>query len=182
MIFDLYDEVGMQALDLVCQRILDHDGNRGKPGLVAGAWDCLHMNHVRALKEFRFLCDFLIVGVGTDRLVQENKGPDRPLIPHMERTFLISELKCVDACFIMDSERDYQKVADAFITPYRGVHFKSIEWANRAEDVPGFDPDYVYDAGPRKTVSQIVGNVILLNYGRPGTISTSSFVERLKKE
>lgn len=56
--------------------------------------DLLHYGHLHFLKECNKHCDFLIVGIYTDKLTETYKR--RPIIPFEERIELIQALKPVD--------------------------------------------------------------------------------------
>ena len=61
-----------------------------------GAFDLLHVGHVRYLQAARALGDLLIVGLNNDASVRGNKGPQRPLVAEDERAELLAALVCVD--------------------------------------------------------------------------------------
>ncbi len=65
-------------------------------GFTSGCFDLLHEGHVRYLERCAALCDQLIVGVDSDDMVREAKGPLRPIIPQQERLRLVGMLTCVD--------------------------------------------------------------------------------------
>ena len=76
----------------------------GKVVFTNGVFDLLHPGHVRYLREARKLGDALIVGLNSDRSVQTNKGPARPITPEAERAEILMALECVDAVAIFDEE------------------------------------------------------------------------------
>ena len=43
-------------------------------GFTAGTFDMFHIGHLNLIKNARSRCDYLIVGVNSDELVQEYKG------------------------------------------------------------------------------------------------------------
>jgi D-beta-D-heptose 7-phosphate kinase/D-beta-D-heptose 1-phosphate adenosyltransferase len=69
-----------------------------------GVFDLLHPGHVRYLTAARALGDALIVGVNSDRSVQANKGPGRPINPAEERVEVLLALECVDAAVVFDED------------------------------------------------------------------------------
>jgi len=77
------------------------DGKR--IGLTSGTYDLLHYLHFQFLEKCRRQCDVLIVGIDSDRLVQETKGKDRPLVPEGQRVAMVNAMKCVDAVYVQDS-------------------------------------------------------------------------------
>ena len=61
-----------------------------------GCFDLLHIGHLRYLEKARALGDILTVGVNSDSSVQRLKGPERPILPLVERMEILSGLECVD--------------------------------------------------------------------------------------
>lgn len=76
-----------------------------------GVFDLLHPGHVRYLAEARRQGDALIVGVNSDRSVQTNKGPDRPINPEQERAEIVAALAAVDAVVVFDEETPHEIIA-----------------------------------------------------------------------
>lgn len=70
--------------------------------LANGAFDLLHVGHVRYLADARRHGDLLFVAVNTDASVRLLKGPSRPLVPETERVELLSHLACVDWIVLFD--------------------------------------------------------------------------------
>jgi len=71
-------------------------------GYTAGVYDLFHIGHLNILKNAKSLCDKLIVGVSSDKLVQEYKGKT-PIIPFEERLEIIRNIKYVDAVVEQDT-------------------------------------------------------------------------------
>ena len=70
-----------------------------------GCFDILHVGHVRYLQGARQQGDCLIIGLNSDRSVQELKGPRRPIVPQDERAEVLAALACVDVVSIFDDLR-----------------------------------------------------------------------------
>ena len=64
-------------------------------GYTTGVYDMFHIGHLNILRRAKEQCDFLIVGVSTDELVQKEKNKT-PIISFQERVEIIKELRCVD--------------------------------------------------------------------------------------
>ena len=47
---------------------------KGKVGYTTGVFDLFHVGHLEILKKAKSHCDYLIVGISTDELVQEYKN------------------------------------------------------------------------------------------------------------
>ena len=71
--------------------------------LANGAFDLLHVGHVRYLEEARALGDRLVVAVNSDLSVLTSKGPRRPVMPEDERVELLSHMEMVDRIVLFDS-------------------------------------------------------------------------------
>lgn len=67
-----------------------------KIGYTTGVFDMFHVGHLNILERAKERCDYLIVGVSTDELVQEYKNK-KPIIPFAERKRIIESIKYVDA-------------------------------------------------------------------------------------
>lgn len=64
-------------------------------GYTTGVFDMFHIGHLHLLKKAKNRCDYLIVGVSTDELVQSYKNK-MPIIPFEHRLEIVSSLKFVD--------------------------------------------------------------------------------------
>lgn len=66
-----------------------------KVGYATGVFDLFHVGHLNLLRRASSNCDFLIVGVSTDELVEQLKSRT-PVIPFKERLEIVANIKCVD--------------------------------------------------------------------------------------
>ena len=64
-------------------------------GFTAGAFDMFHIGHLNILRRAKEQCDYLIVGVSTDELVQHDKHKT-PIIPLAERMKIVEAIRYVD--------------------------------------------------------------------------------------
>jgi rfaE bifunctional protein nucleotidyltransferase chain/domain len=69
-----------------------------------GCFDLLHAGHVASLRAARRLGDALVVCVNSDESVRRLKGPDRPLIPAVDRCRVLAALEDVDAVVVFDED------------------------------------------------------------------------------
>ncbi len=67
-----------------------------------GAFDILHVGHIRILEQSKSHGDILIAGVNSDDSVKRYKSPDRPIIPDYERAEMVASCEFVDYVFIFD--------------------------------------------------------------------------------
>ncbi len=67
-----------------------------------GAFDILHIGHVKSLEEAKSFGDLLIVGLNSDSSIKGYKSPLRPIIPQKERAEMLASLEVVDYVAIFD--------------------------------------------------------------------------------
>ncbi|OUO14911.1 adenylyltransferase/cytidyltransferase family protein [Flavonifractor sp. An4] len=66
-----------------------------KIGYTTGVFDMFHIGHLNILKRAKENCDYLIVGVSTDELV-ENYKHKTPIVPFDERVAIVEAIRYVD--------------------------------------------------------------------------------------
>lgn len=131
--------------------------------LCNGAFDLLHVGHLRYLQAAADMADVLVVAVNSDASVRAIKGPDRPWVPEAERLELLCGLACVDHVLLFD-EADVRAVLRE-LKP--DLHVKGTDY--RPENVP-----------EREEVEAYGGRVAIA--GDPKDHSTSALIRRLKEE
>ena len=99
--------------------------------LAHGAFDLLHLGHVRYLEEARRQGDVLFVTVTADSFV--NKGPSRPVFPELLRAEMLGALSCVDWVAINHAPTAVNVIE--LLKP--DVYVKGIEYRDAANDVTG---------------------------------------------
>jgi len=98
-----------------------------------GAFDLLHVGHVRYLHAAKELGGRLLVAINSDESVRALKGEGRPLMPAEERAEIVAALADVDAVVIFP-ERDVR----ALIREIRpDIHAKGTDYT--ADSVPEGD-------------------------------------------
>jgi rfaE bifunctional protein nucleotidyltransferase chain/domain len=102
----------------------------GRVVLTNGAFDLLHVGHVRYLKAARELGELLVVAVNSDASVRRAKGPNRPVVPAAERAEIVAALEGVDWVVIFD-EPTVEHVIEE-VRP--DVHAKGTDYT--ADNVP----------------------------------------------
>ncbi|MDA0576661.1 MAG: D-glycero-beta-D-manno-heptose 1-phosphate adenylyltransferase [Verrucomicrobia bacterium] len=91
-----------------------------------GCFDILHAGHAQYLAFARQQGDALVVGINSDRSVQRNKGPHRPIVPEHERAGMLAALEAVDFVVIFDEDEPIKLITA--ILP--DVLVKGKDWAH----------------------------------------------------
>ena len=76
----------------------------------SGCFDIFHYGHLNILERTKELCDYLVVGVSTDELIEKEKGK-LPVIPFDERMKVVKAIKYVDEV-IPQTDKNKQRVVD----------------------------------------------------------------------
>ena len=97
----------LQAMSLWCKAHSDK-----VVGMTSGTFDLLHDFHLRFLKQCRRQCDVLVVGIDSDRLVRERKGPSRPIMSEFQRELVMNAIKYVEVVYTLDTLADYTTVCE----------------------------------------------------------------------
>jgi len=129
-----------------------------------GAFDLLHVGHVRYLQSAKDLTrgGLLVVGVNTDGSVRASKGAKRPVVPEHERAELVAALGCVDLVVLFD-EPD----ALALLAALRpDLHVKGTDYTE--ESVP-----------ERELVARLGGRTAIA--GDPKDHSTTDMLARIRE-
>ena len=147
--------------DALVQRVKD-DRARGLTHAFAnGAFDLLHVGHIRYLEAAKREADRLIVAINDDASVRGLKGSARPVLTEVDRAELVAALRAVDYVVVF---------SEPTVTPL-------LELLQPAVHCKG--TDYTLDTVPeRATVRAYGGRVAIV--GDPKDHSTSDLLTRLK--
>jgi rfaE bifunctional protein nucleotidyltransferase chain/domain len=113
--------------------------------LANGAFDLLHVGHLRYLQGAKQEADVLLVALNSDASVRALKGPLRPVVPERERAELLCALSCVDWVVVFD-ELDVRRLIRS-LKP--DVHVKGRDY--RPDTIP--ERDEVEACGGRVAVA-----------------------------
>lgn len=97
-----------------------------KIGYTTGVFDLFHIGHLNILKRAKEHCDFLIVGISTDELVQSYKQKT-PVIPFEERKKIVESIRYVDKVVPQVNRDKY----DAFLKYNFNVMFVGDDWKGK---------------------------------------------------
>lgn len=126
---------------------------------VNGSFDLMHAGHLHILKEGAKQADILIVGLNTDRSIQEYKSKKRPLIPLSYRLEMIAAIRYVDYATYFD-----ETTPDLFLRIIRpDVHVNGAEYGADCVEAP--------------TVREIGARLHLVN--RIEGLSTTNIVDKI---
>jgi rfaE bifunctional protein nucleotidyltransferase chain/domain len=127
-----------------------------------GAFDLLHVGHVRYLEAAAQHADVLVVAVNDDESVRGLKGEGRPIMPAPDRAELVAALRCVDYVVIFP-ERTVGPLLDA-LRP--DVHCKGT--------------DYTVESVPERAIVQAYGGRTAI-VGDPKDHSTRDLLARIAR-
>ena len=133
--------------------------------LANGAFDMLHVGHVRYLADARAHGDLLVVALNSDLSVKRYKGSDRPIVPESERVEILSHLWMVDAICLFD-EPNLERFLDE-LRPE--VHAKgtdyTVETVPEREVVKAYGGDTVICGDPKDHATTDVIATIVDRFG-----------------
>ena len=116
-----------------------------KIGYTQGVYDMFHIGHLNLLKHAKEQCDYLIVGVNADRLVQEYKHK-KPIVGEKERMSIVKAIRYVDQCVIVDSlDKLEQWKKYHFDAIFIGSDWKGNKrWRQTEEELEPFGAEVIY--------------------------------------
>ena len=97
-----------------------------KIGYTSGVYDLFHIGHLNIFKNAKKYCDFLIVAVSTDELV-ENAKHKKPWIPFKDRLEIVKSIRYVDKVI---PQTDYNDKITPALHNNINVMFVGSDWKN----------------------------------------------------
>ncbi|MEM2121581.1 MAG: adenylyltransferase/cytidyltransferase family protein, partial [Candidatus Woesearchaeota archaeon] len=140
--------------------------NKGyKVGLCVGAYDLLHPGHVKHFESAKKICDILVVGITSDKFVEERKGKGRPIFNHKLRAYMVSQLETVDYVFINKDKTAVNAILDLKPSYYiKGPDYIGKRTKNILAEI--------------KAIKKVGGKI---KYTKDEKFSTSQIINKLKK-
>lgn len=126
-----------------------------------GAFDLIHVGHVRYLAGAAAEGDALVVGVNSDESIRRYKGPDRPLQPLAERMEMVAAFRAVRLVTCFD-----EPTCDEMLELLR-------------PDVHAKGPDYTPDNLPEYPTLRRLG-IRLARVGDPKDHSSTALLKQLR--
>lgn len=137
-------------------------GHPPKPyriGYVPGVFDLFHIGHLNLLRNAKSRCEYLIVGVLTDELVEHFKKR-RPVIPYAQRAAIIGAVSYVDRVVPVDFSNT--KKIDAWRKYHYDCHFSGndhgTDWLNDLQQLREVGSDMEFFEYTRATSSTKIRN------------------------
>lgn len=132
-------------------------------GVTSGCFDMLHPLHIHYLEKCKSQCDFLVVGVDSDRLIEASKHK-LSVQPEHDRAYMVGSLTVVGIAFVMDDITELNKVLATLTTQYKKeddtkVHLyknRSIYYGEPVIRMNGVDVVYVPDVYPMHSTTELV--------------------------
>jgi D-glycero-beta-D-manno-heptose 1-phosphate adenylyltransferase len=147
--------------DALIRRVTEDRAHGLTHAFANGAFDILHVGHIRYLDAARREADRLIVAVNDDASVRGLKGAARPVLPQADRAELVAALRAVDYVVIFP---------EPTVTPLLEV---------LRPDVHCKGTDYTADTVPERATVRAYGGRIAI-VGDPKDHSTSDLLTRLR--
>jgi len=130
-------------------------------GYTTGVFDLFHVGHLNLLEKAKEHCDFLIVGVSTDELVQSYKSKT-PIIPFSERIRIVESIKFVDKVVPQTTREKVEAFHKyKFDVMFVGDDWKGTsKWEKLEGDFSNLGVDIVYFPYTKGTSSTMLTEVL----------------------
>lgn len=142
-------------------------------GYCSGTFDLMHSGHILFFLDCKKYCDILVVGVGPDKEIRKNKGPDRPILNQNIRLFMVDQLKPIDYSILNRTSRRGENTqdinGDIFLTLKPDVYILNSD----ASDIPY----------RKKIAFEFKVKIVILERTCPksfNNISTSKIIQKIR--
>lgn len=116
-------------------------------GYTTGVYDMFHIGHLNILRRAKEQCDYLIVGVSTDELVQKEKNKTT-IIPFEQRVEIVKAIRYVDAVvpqYDKDKLAAYLRMDKKFDKMFVGSDWEGTsQWKKYEEQFLPYGVEIVY--------------------------------------
>ena len=131
-----------------------------KIGYTQGVFDMFHIGHLNILNRAKDQCEYLIVGVNADTLV-ENYKHKTPVINENDRIKIVGNIKCVDRVVLantLDKKEQYKRLG--FDAIFIGSDWKgNPRWESTREEMKQIGVEVVFLPHTEGITSSILRNV-----------------------
>lgn len=104
-------------------------------GFTAGAFDMFHVGHLNLIKNARARCDYLIVGVNTDQLIEKYKKK-KVIVPLQERLQIVESIRYVDEAISVETlNKERIWMEKKFDVVFIGDDWKGSQRWNETEEI-----------------------------------------------
>lgn len=131
-----------------------------KIGYTQGVFDMFHVGHLNLINTAKQYCDYLIVAVNSDELVQSYKHKT-PVINQEDRRVIVGNLKSVDKAIVATT---LNKVDILQNLPYNAIFIgddwqSNDRWMQTKDELSKFDVDVVFLPYTKNVSSTLLRNV-----------------------
>lgn len=144
-------------------KIVNDSRSKKNIGFTNGCFDLIHYGHIKYFSDIRKHCDFLVIGLNSDKSVKINKGSKRPIIEQCHRAKILACLPFIDLVILFDEVTPLsliKKIKPELI--FKGNDYLPSEVVGK-EEVMGWG-----------------GKLILIDY--ISGLSTTEIIKRIKNE
>ena len=142
--------------------VVDQMRTEGKTiATLNGSFDLLHAGHLHIIYQASLQADCLIMGLNTDRSIQEYKSPKRPIVPLKYRLEMIAALEFVDYVTFFDETHPKEFIKKV----HPDVHVNGADWGPNCLEAP-----LVKELNARLHIVNLIDS-----------LSTSQIVEKIQK-
>ena len=131
-------------------------------GYTTGVYDLFHIGHLNLLRNAKSMCDKLIVGVTTDKLLLDYKKKS-PVIPFAERCEIVRSIKYIDAVIPQETMDKYSiwEMIKFDVIFVGDDWFNTPKWQLIESKFKEVDVRVIYFPYTRGTSSTLINEILL---------------------